>query len=174
MFVFLGEFEEESKQPVLSEQQKHQLKHRELFLSRQFESLPATHIRYVFKGASDRSVVYFEPRHLPCTVKNELLGKLSLLQAFSVIRQWYVLSLQGPSHCHSPLDRVVVPPSQLLMNEFSGDSTVREGHMYTPYWTLSCSNITYIAKYGGVSHLHFSHLEWRWLTDTIYITVNAN
>ncbi|GLD73147.1 metastasis-associated protein MTA2, partial [Lates japonicus] len=40
-----GEFEEESKQPVLSEQQKHQLKHRELFLSRQFESLPATHIR---------------------------------------------------------------------------------------------------------------------------------
>ncbi|KAL4631095.1 metastasis-associated protein MTA2 [Arapaima gigas] len=39
------EFEEESKQPSLSEQQKHQLKHRELFLSRQFESLPATHIR---------------------------------------------------------------------------------------------------------------------------------
>ncbi|PWA14778.1 hypothetical protein CCH79_00014458 [Gambusia affinis] len=43
-----GEFEEESKQPALSEQQKHQLKHRELFLSRQFESLPATHIRYGF------------------------------------------------------------------------------------------------------------------------------
>lgn len=42
-----GEFEEESKQPTLSEEQKHQLKHRELFLSRQFESLPATHIRYV-------------------------------------------------------------------------------------------------------------------------------
>uniref|UniRef100_A0A8C3AZJ9 Metastasis associated 1 family, member 2 n=1 Tax=Cyclopterus lumpus TaxID=8103 RepID=A0A8C3AZJ9_CYCLU len=41
----LGEFEEESKQPTPSEQQKHQLKHRELFLSRQFESLPATHIR---------------------------------------------------------------------------------------------------------------------------------
>uniref|UniRef100_A0A669E5C1 Metastasis associated 1 family, member 2 n=1 Tax=Oreochromis niloticus TaxID=8128 RepID=A0A669E5C1_ORENI len=39
------EFEEESKQPQLAEQQKHQLKHRELFLSRQFESLPATHIR---------------------------------------------------------------------------------------------------------------------------------
>lgn len=47
-FLFLtGEFEEESKQPSLGEQQKHQLKHRELFLSRQFESLPATHIRYV-------------------------------------------------------------------------------------------------------------------------------
>lgn len=44
-FLCLGEFEEESKQPQLSEQQKHQLKHRELFLSRQFESLPATHIR---------------------------------------------------------------------------------------------------------------------------------
>lgn len=31
----------------LSEKQKHQLRHRELFLSRQLESLPATHIRYV-------------------------------------------------------------------------------------------------------------------------------
>ncbi|XP_073461408.1 metastasis-associated protein MTA2 [Aquarana catesbeiana] len=39
------EFEEESKQPSIVEQQRHQLKHRELFLSRQFESLPATHIR---------------------------------------------------------------------------------------------------------------------------------
>uniref|UniRef100_A0AAR2IU66 Metastasis associated 1 family, member 2 n=1 Tax=Pygocentrus nattereri TaxID=42514 RepID=A0AAR2IU66_PYGNA len=39
------DFEEESKQPPIAEQQKHQLKHRELFLSRQFESLPATHIR---------------------------------------------------------------------------------------------------------------------------------
>uniref|UniRef100_A0A8C5HAD1 Metastasis associated 1 family, member 2 n=1 Tax=Gouania willdenowi TaxID=441366 RepID=A0A8C5HAD1_GOUWI len=43
--VCAREFEEESKQPTPSEQQKHQLKHRELFLSRQFESLPATHIR---------------------------------------------------------------------------------------------------------------------------------
>ncbi|XP_072277610.1 metastasis-associated protein MTA2 [Pyxicephalus adspersus] len=39
------EFEEESKQPTVGDQQRHQLKHRELFLSRQFESLPATHIR---------------------------------------------------------------------------------------------------------------------------------
>lgn len=39
------EFEEESKQPTVGEPQRHQLKHRELFLSRQFESLPATHIR---------------------------------------------------------------------------------------------------------------------------------
>ncbi|XP_072407283.1 metastasis-associated protein MTA2 isoform X2 [Chiloscyllium punctatum] len=40
-----GEFEEDSKQPALVDQERHQLKHRELFLSRQFESLPATHIR---------------------------------------------------------------------------------------------------------------------------------
>ncbi|KAJ8266156.1 hypothetical protein GJAV_G00126590 [Gymnothorax javanicus] len=39
------EFEEDSQQPPCTESQKHQLKHRELFLSRQFESLPATHIR---------------------------------------------------------------------------------------------------------------------------------
>ncbi|XP_032871299.1 metastasis-associated protein MTA2 isoform X1 [Amblyraja radiata] len=39
------EFEEDSKQPMLVDQERHQLKHRELFLSRQFESLPATHIR---------------------------------------------------------------------------------------------------------------------------------
>ncbi|XP_062892567.1 metastasis-associated protein MTA2 isoform X3 [Mobula hypostoma] len=39
------EFEEDSKQPTLVDQERHQLKHRELFLSRQFESLPATHIR---------------------------------------------------------------------------------------------------------------------------------
>ncbi|XP_028810083.1 metastasis-associated protein MTA3 isoform X2 [Denticeps clupeoides] len=32
-------------EPELSEKQKHQLRHRELFLSRQYESLPATHIR---------------------------------------------------------------------------------------------------------------------------------
>lgn len=30
---------------VLSAQQRHQMKHRELFLSRQVETLPATHIR---------------------------------------------------------------------------------------------------------------------------------
>nr|XP_033794896.1 metastasis-associated protein MTA3 isoform X2 [Geotrypetes seraphini] len=42
------EIEEESENPQeddLTEKQKHQLKHRELFLSRQYESLPATHIR---------------------------------------------------------------------------------------------------------------------------------
>ncbi|XP_028687423.1 metastasis-associated protein MTA3 isoform X5 [Macaca fascicularis] len=42
------EIEEESETTVeadLTDKQKHQLKHRELFLSRQYESLPATHIR---------------------------------------------------------------------------------------------------------------------------------
>lgn len=44
-----GELEEEmenSEMADLPEKQKHQLRHRELFLSRQLESLPATHIRY--------------------------------------------------------------------------------------------------------------------------------
>ncbi|CAF93765.1 unnamed protein product [Tetraodon nigroviridis] len=43
------ELEEEKENPTeieLTEKQKHQLRHRELFLSRQYESLPATHIRY--------------------------------------------------------------------------------------------------------------------------------
>ncbi|XP_066234496.1 metastasis-associated protein MTA3 isoform X1 [Saccopteryx leptura] len=43
------EIEEESETTTieadLTDKQKHQLKHRELFLSRQYESLPATHIR---------------------------------------------------------------------------------------------------------------------------------
>uniref|UniRef100_A0A8B9LX87 BAH domain-containing protein n=1 Tax=Accipiter nisus TaxID=211598 RepID=A0A8B9LX87_9AVES len=42
------EVEEESETTIevdLTDKQKHQLKHRELFLSRQYESLPATHIR---------------------------------------------------------------------------------------------------------------------------------
>uniref|UniRef100_A0A672JE90 Metastasis associated 1 family, member 3 n=1 Tax=Salarias fasciatus TaxID=181472 RepID=A0A672JE90_SALFA len=42
------ELEEEKESPTeteLTEKQKHQLRHRELFLSRQYESLPATHIR---------------------------------------------------------------------------------------------------------------------------------
>uniref|UniRef100_A0A3B3Z9J9 Uncharacterized protein n=1 Tax=Periophthalmus magnuspinnatus TaxID=409849 RepID=A0A3B3Z9J9_9GOBI len=42
------ELEEEKESPTeteLTDKQKHQLRHRELFLSRQYESLPATHIR---------------------------------------------------------------------------------------------------------------------------------
>lgn len=35
----------EARVEDVSEKQKHQLKHRELFLSRQVETLPATHIR---------------------------------------------------------------------------------------------------------------------------------
>ncbi|RWS30945.1 metastasis-associated protein MTA3-like protein [Leptotrombidium deliense] len=39
------EEEQERESEVMSEKQKHQMKHRELFLSRQIETLPATHIR---------------------------------------------------------------------------------------------------------------------------------
>uniref|UniRef100_A0A668AUG9 Metastasis associated 1 family, member 3 n=1 Tax=Myripristis murdjan TaxID=586833 RepID=A0A668AUG9_9TELE len=42
------DLEEEKENPTeteLTDKQKHQLRHRELFLSRQYESLPATHIR---------------------------------------------------------------------------------------------------------------------------------
>ncbi|RWS16296.1 metastasis-associated protein MTA3-like protein [Dinothrombium tinctorium] len=39
------EEEQERETEMLTEKQKHQLKHRELFLSRQIETLPATHIR---------------------------------------------------------------------------------------------------------------------------------
>jgi len=41
----LEEERDSPSEPELSEKQKHQLRHRELFLSRQYESLPATHIR---------------------------------------------------------------------------------------------------------------------------------
>lgn len=44
----LDTVEEDTENPPkddLSEKQRHQLKHRELFLSRQVETLPATHIR---------------------------------------------------------------------------------------------------------------------------------
>lgn len=47
-FIYVEEIEEESETTIeadLTDKQKHQLKHRELFLSRQYESLPATHIR---------------------------------------------------------------------------------------------------------------------------------
>ncbi|KAJ8418431.1 hypothetical protein AAFF_G00141400 [Aldrovandia affinis] len=41
----LEEEKESPKEPDHTDKQKHQLRHRELFLSRQYESLPATHIR---------------------------------------------------------------------------------------------------------------------------------
>ena len=47
-FVQLGALEEDpdnGNKDELSEKNRHQLKHRELFLSRQVETLPATHIR---------------------------------------------------------------------------------------------------------------------------------
>uniref|UniRef100_A0A8C5HTA1 Metastasis associated 1 family, member 3 n=1 Tax=Gouania willdenowi TaxID=441366 RepID=A0A8C5HTA1_GOUWI len=50
------ELEEEKESPTetdLTDKQKHQLRHRELFLSRQYESLPATHIRYRTVGRNN-------------------------------------------------------------------------------------------------------------------------
>ena len=41
----LEEDQELEENDDLTEKQRHQLKHRELFLSRQVETLPATHIR---------------------------------------------------------------------------------------------------------------------------------
>ncbi|KAG7251806.1 hypothetical protein CRUP_013074, partial [Coryphaenoides rupestris] len=47
------ELEEEMESPEMVDlpaKHKHQLRHRELFLSRQLESLPATHIRVISLG----------------------------------------------------------------------------------------------------------------------------
>lgn len=47
LFFYQGALEEEQDREAeqLAEKERHQLKHRELFLSRQVETLPATHIR---------------------------------------------------------------------------------------------------------------------------------
>lgn len=45
----------------LPEKQKHQLRHRELFLSRQLESLPATHIRYAAVHSLHGETTAFSP-----------------------------------------------------------------------------------------------------------------
>lgn len=47
LICFKGALEEEQDREAeqLAEKERHQLKHRELFLSRQVETLPATHIR---------------------------------------------------------------------------------------------------------------------------------
>lgn len=55
-----GETEEEMENPEMAdlpEKLKHQLRHRELFLSRQLESLPATHIRYPGAGGGPEGVL---------------------------------------------------------------------------------------------------------------------
>lgn len=45
MYLTVEDEGDEEKESDSSDKQKHQLKHRELFLSRQVETLPATHIR---------------------------------------------------------------------------------------------------------------------------------
>lgn len=62
------------------------------------------------------------PEHLPCTVAGPRCSHSQLL------RHWCVLP-----HLISFLERVVVHPVQLLMNELSSDTIVTEGHTYTTY-----------------------------------------
>lgn len=63
-----GELEEELENPEmvgLPEKLQHQLRHRELFLSRQLESLPATHIRYQYLVAvCDKACCNTQPQNL--------------------------------------------------------------------------------------------------------------
>lgn len=70
MFAFAEELEEEKESPTeteLTEKQKHQLRHRELFLSRQYESLPATHIRYCARTCTHAHThTHWTPRIIIC------------------------------------------------------------------------------------------------------------
>uniref|UniRef100_A0A8C7Y0Z2 Metastasis associated 1 n=1 Tax=Oryzias sinensis TaxID=183150 RepID=A0A8C7Y0Z2_9TELE len=79
------ELEEEMENPEMAdlpEKQKHQLRHRELFLSRQLESLPATHIRRPpLPGRSFASCSYAPP------------PPLSWLPAFSFSQDAFFYSL---------------------------------------------------------------------------------
>ncbi|MGH0133028.1 UNVERIFIED_CONTAM: hypothetical protein FKN15_035394 [Acipenser sinensis] len=78
--------EEEMENPEivdLPEKQKHQLRHRELFLSRQLESLPATHIshvEYMKDGLKHMRLKFYiegsEPR-IQGTVHSEVRGTLN-------------------------------------------------------------------------------------------------
>lgn len=64
-FCPAGEAEEEVESPELEEELpdrlRHQLRHRELFLSRQLESLPATHIRYLTSHLGDPTTAWGTP-----------------------------------------------------------------------------------------------------------------
>ena len=99
-FSFAEELEEEKENPTeteLTEKQKHQLRHRELFLSRQYESLPATHIRYRTKTLT--------PHHLPAvsmkrrSSSHEQRTNCSLLTSCVCVLTWCLsppsLSIRG-------------------------------------------------------------------------------
>lgn len=97
VFVFAEELEEEKENPTdteLTEKQKHQLRHRELFLSRQYESLPATHIRYSARGHVHK--MDHTARHLKAvpmgsqSLSHERIHQ-ALLTSFCLCFIWYVL-----------------------------------------------------------------------------------
>uniref|UniRef100_A0A7N6B5Y4 Metastasis associated 1 family, member 2 n=1 Tax=Anabas testudineus TaxID=64144 RepID=A0A7N6B5Y4_ANATE len=90
------EFEEESKQPPLTEQHKHQLKHRELFLSRQFESLPATHIRYVC--FLTRAALQFKLAQPVSTIRTELLTKTVKSESDNRVQEKLETKVWDPSN----------------------------------------------------------------------------
>lgn len=92
-----GELEEEMENPEmvnLPEKQKHQLRHRELFLSRQLESLPATHIRYAYASCPE---VCFPPHLHPMVLR------LSLKASVAPLLDPFLLMSKQPVHFHERL-----------------------------------------------------------------------
>ena len=69
----MEEENEARKSEQITEKQRHQLKHRELFLSRQVETLPATHIR----GKCSVTLLN-ETESLLSYLNKEVCGKLFL------------------------------------------------------------------------------------------------
>lgn len=108
---FAEELEEEKENPTeteLTEKQKHQLRHRELFLSRQYESLPATHIRYFYKdlcttsspgsahglsviqALTDKSnVAHFLCHCFTCSLHFSLIGGNAVLHYWTRLKQFF-------------------------------------------------------------------------------------
>ena len=78
----------------LSNKQKHQMKHRELFLSRQVETLPATHIRgkcsVTLLNEEESLLSYLNKDVSSCTVWtfHELLTWLEAIQSFDDENLW--------------------------------------------------------------------------------------
>lgn len=89
-FCLTGELEEEMENPEMAdlpEKQKHQLRHRELFLSRQLESLPATHIRYTAAHLTCIAVLCshaFDPKYLSRAVNEAAFTKCFNLVGYTV------------------------------------------------------------------------------------------
>lgn len=129
---FAEELEEEKESPTeteLTEKQKHQLRHRELFLSRQYESLPATHIRYRTKTHTHTNII--KCRQCPWTVTYPAMKRqmptswvlhgacffpLSLLGGNAVSHYW----TRPKQFFHTLTKRWVREESNLGMSSFTG------------------------------------------------------